>query len=102
MELNRFNRGKYMTFMKFLKWILPIVAILLLNACGKNDSTKISLVASGEVESEDLSKTYLYDELGRLVKEDLGDGRYIAYTYDKSGSLIRQTLIRTAKRDAKQ
>ena len=40
-----------------------------------------------------ISKTYIYDIYGRVIEENLGDGRYIEYTYDDSGNLINQTVI---------
>ena len=51
-------------------------------------ATRTVNVAAGEV-----SKTFTYDIFGRVVNEDFGDGRSIAYTYDDSGNLINQTVV---------
>ncbi len=87
-----------MSIVKCLEWTLPVALMLLLNACGKSDTTDVRMaVADREVICEYSSKIYFYDEFGRLVKEDLGNGRYIEYTYDKGGSFIKQTLIEPIK-----
>ena len=39
-------------------------------------------------------KTFTYDSTNRVVKEDLGDGKYIEYIYDASGNLISQTVVK--------
>ncbi|MBI3990370.1 MAG: RHS repeat protein [candidate division NC10 bacterium] len=33
--------------------------------------------------------TYTYDEAGRLIRADYGDGRAITYTYDAAGNLLQ-------------
>ncbi|MDQ6704751.1 MAG: RHS repeat protein [Acidobacteriota bacterium] len=43
-------------------------------------------VASGAV-------NYSYDGAGRLAKVDYGNGKSIAYTYDKAGNLLSRTAI---------
>ncbi len=40
------------------------------------------------------SKSIDYDLYGRVVKEDLGDGKYIEYIYDDSGNLIKQNVVK--------
>lgn len=40
--------------------------------------------------------TYAYDELNRLVRVDYGDGRAIAYTYDKNGNLLNRSVAASA------
>jgi YD repeat-containing protein len=40
--------------------------------------------------------SYSYDDGGRLVKVDYGDGRSIAYTYDNSGNLLRREVTAPA------
>jgi len=96
------QKGEGVSVMKWLLRMLPAAAILLFSACNETGSGKTELVATGGGVSEDISRTYLYDDLGRLVKEDLGDGRYIAYTYDKSGSLVKQALVDRVEGEAKQ
>ena len=39
-------------------------------------------------------KSFSYDNTNRVVKEDLGNGNYIEYTYDDSGNLIKQTVVK--------
>ena len=86
--------GKWVTVVKWISRVLPIATVLLLNACGGDTNADADCVVQGlDAIRESVSRTYTYDDLGRLVKEDLGDGRYIEYTYDKRGSLTRQTLI---------
>ena len=51
-------------------------------------ATRTINVVAGKV-----SKTFTYDIFGRVVNEDFGDGRSIAYTYDDSGNLINQTVV---------
>ena len=36
--------------------------------------------------------TYTYDDAGRLVLVDYGNGSTIAYTYDKAGNLLSRTV----------
>ena len=39
-------------------------------------------------------KKYIYDSTNKVVKEDLGNGIYIEYTYDDSGNLIQQNIVK--------
>ncbi|RLA94101.1 MAG: hypothetical protein DRG25_03235, partial [Deltaproteobacteria bacterium] len=36
--------------------------------------------------------TYTYDDAGRLIKEDFGDGNVIEYTYDNAGNILQKTV----------
>jgi YD repeat-containing protein len=40
--------------------------------------------------------SYTYDDAGRLVKVDYGDGRSISYTYDNGGNLLRREVTAPA------
>ena len=44
--------------------------------------------------SVNIQKTFSYDSTNRVTKEDLGNGSYIEYTYDNSGNLISQTVVK--------
>ncbi len=35
---------------------------------------------------------YTYDEAGRLIKADYGDGKSITYTYDNNGNLLERII----------
>jgi YD repeat-containing protein len=35
---------------------------------------------------------YTYDDAGRLIKVDYGDGKTIEYTYDKAGNLLQRAV----------
>jgi len=35
---------------------------------------------------------YTYDEAGRLIKADYGDGKTITYTYDNNGNLLERII----------
>ena len=57
-----------------------------------NTSTKTRTVNVTSLQMK-LSKNYIYDSYGRVIKEDLGGGKYIEYTYDDNGNLINQTVV---------
>ncbi len=40
-----------------------------------------------------VTKTYTYDQAGRVIKEDFNNGKYIEYTYDDNGNLINQNVV---------
>lgn len=87
-----------MNFSKFLQWILVSMAVVILTACGGGSSgggdEPIIPTNNGGAISENISKIFSYDDLGRVVKEDLGDGKYIEYIYDDSGNLIQQNVVK--------
>jgi len=39
--------------------------------------------------------TYTYDDAGRLIKVDYGDGKTIEYTYDNAGNLLQRVVTET-------
>ena len=40
--------------------------------------------------------SYTYDDAGRLVKADYGNGQVITYTYDNAGNLLSRTVAAPA------
>ncbi len=60
-------------------WVLFTIFLLL---CA------ISYTTAGTV-------AYTYDDAGRLIKADYGDGKVIEYTYDKEGNLLQ--IVTTEK-----
>jgi len=44
---------------------------------------------------------YTYDDAGRLVGVDYGNGNVVTYTYDSSGNLLRR-LVTSASQTAQQ
>ena len=83
---------------KHVKWFLVSVAVVILTACGGGGSgggdESTTPTNNGGAISENISKIFSYDDFGRVVKEDLGDGKYIEYIYDDSGNLIKQNVVK--------
>ncbi|RLF31330.1 MAG: hypothetical protein DRN07_07415 [Thermoplasmata archaeon] len=42
--------------------------------------------------SQPLTVIYTYDDAGRLVSVDYGDGMRITYTYDTAGNMLRRKV----------
>ena len=40
---------------------------------------------------------YSYDDAGRLIKADYGNGQSISYTYDKAGNLLSRQVAGSAQ-----
>ena len=66
------------------------------NGVTSNDEPISSGGDSGDVLTTQtkISKTIDYDQYGRVITEDLGDGKYIEYIYDDSGNLIKQNVVK--------
>lgn len=61
-----------------------ILIVAFIGSCGvSNKSSEESSYRQTTIE-----KSVDYDNAGRVVKEDLGNGRYIEYIYDENGNLI--------------
>ncbi len=43
---------------------------------------------------------YVYDEAGRLVSADYGYGKYISFTYDNNGNLLKRQISEYTLADA--
>jgi len=90
-----------MSLQKFSKYLAVfLISLLVLVGCGgSNDGGEFK---GGNQSSDNDSQTnittykksFKYDSAGRVVKEDLGNGKYIEYVYDKSGNLISQTVAK--------
>jgi RHS repeat-associated protein len=48
----------------------------------------VSLILAGALLAANVQ--YTYDEAGRLIKVDYGDGRVLSYTYDAAGNLLKR------------
>ena len=62
-----------------MKRIMVLIGVCLL---------MLGLAAAAEEETV----TYTYDEAGRLIQADYGDGRSITYVYDNAGNLLERTV----------
>jgi YD repeat-containing protein len=49
-------------------------------------------LAAVSVYAEQETVTYAYDDAGRLISADYGDGRSITYTYDNAGNLLQRVV----------
>jgi len=72
---------------EFYKHILYLLLLLIIfNGCGSdNETTELD---------KNHQKHFSYDSANRVTKEDLGNGNYIKYTYDNSGNLIKQEVVK--------
>jgi len=60
---------------------------MVFSGCGGGGGSDTSI-------SKTHKKTFSYDSTNRVTKEDLGNGSYIEYTYDDSGNLISQKVVK--------
>jgi YD repeat-containing protein len=71
-------------WMKKFLYVFLIVGMVFIGGCGvSNESSEGSSYRQTTIE-----KSIDYDSAGRVVEEDLGNGRYIEYVYDENGNLI--------------
>jgi len=81
---------------KFLQWFLVSASVVLLSGCGGGggSSSSAGFVNNNEVVLKNYKRNFSYDSVNRVTKEDLGNGNYIEYTYDDSGNLISQKVVK--------
>jgi len=81
---------------KFLRWFLLSILIVFFSACEDKDTPIDTVVESDnkEVSISDDTKSFSYDSLHRIVKEEIASGVYIEYVYDESGNLISQQVVK--------
>ena len=73
-----------MRLKRFFHLLFLIFAVVFIGSCGvSNDSSEGSSYGRTTIE-----KSVDYDSAGRVVREDLGDGKYIEYVYDENGNLL--------------
>lgn len=99
------------TMMRYV--LIFVVSLVVLTGCGSSSSSGGDGNGSAPVVEQNSSiaddtnnttpisntnkvhqKSFSYDSTNRVVKEDLGDGKYIEYVYDDSGNLISQTVVK--------
>ena len=69
---------------RFFQVFILILTLAFIGSCGvSNESSGESSYGRTTIE-----KSVDYDNAGRVVREDLGNGRYIEYVYDKNGNLL--------------
>jgi len=79
-----------------LKFILALLILTLLVGCSEKESTQKNKTKSQVKPFETVvtKKTFSYDSVHRVVKEELGNGKYIEYIYDESGNLLSQKVVK--------
>jgi len=69
---------------KFFQVFILIFTLAFIGSCGvSNESSEGSSYGQTTIE-----KVVSYDSAGRVVREDLGNGKYIEYVYDENGNLL--------------
>jgi len=75
-------------------YALSLILVFGLTGCDNSDNSDNSGDGGETVTSISIqNKSISYDTYGRVVKEDLGNGQYIEYTYDDNGNLISQNSV---------
>jgi len=60
---------------------------------GSREAEKHSNLSSQpHIQTQSYTVTYIYDDAGRLVEVDYGEGYSIGYTYDNAGNLLSRTV----------
>ena len=90
-----------MNLQKFSKYLAVfVISLLILVGCGGSSGgdfkggNQSSTVNNTKTSISTYKKIFSYDSTNRVIKEDLGNGKYIEYIYDKSGNLISQKVVR--------
>ena len=75
---------------KLFQMFILILTVVFIESCGvSNESSK-----EGSYEQTKIEKSINYDDAGRVVREGLGNGKYIEYVYDENGNILE---INTSK-----
>jgi len=85
-------KGNTMNLKNFFYRFSILLLVIFFTGCFNDKDDKS--VTSSTIKSITYKKSFSYDEVNRLVREDLGNGTYIEYTYDDSGNLIKQTVVK--------
>jgi YD repeat-containing protein len=64
------------------------------NAGNKAESSRIVNIILASNNKTTVSKKLTYDQYGRVIREDLDSNSYIEYSYDNSGNLVSQTVVK--------
>ena len=83
-------KGNAMSLKNFYK-LLVLFSVIFFAGCFNDNDDKS---ATSSTTSIKYKKSFSYDKVNRLVREDLGNGSYIEYTYDDSGNLVKQTVVK--------
>ena len=70
---------------------IRVLALALLSALLL--ATSLFLGATPALADGPTTVTYTYDDAGRLIGMDHGDGKTIAYTYDDAGNLLQRCTL---------
>lgn len=76
---------------KSYRYILILSILFFILGC-KDSTYKTDNTNSNTASIVTVNKAIAYDSIGRVTKEDLGDGKHIEYTYDTSGNLLSQKV----------
>jgi ribosomal protein L33 len=77
-----------MRMKRFFQVFILILTVAFIGGCGaSNESSEGNSYRQTTIE-----KSVDYDSAGRVVREDLGNGRYIEYVYDENGNLLDEKL----------
>jgi len=84
-------------------WPLAVLVLPLALSLGLNGATSLAqgqalgAGAHHAIHNTQQVITYTYDDAGRLVGANYGDGVSIGYTYDDAGNLLRREVARGVK-----
>lgn len=75
---------------KLFQVFILISTLAFIGSCGvSNESSEGS--SNGQ---KTIEKSINYDNAGRVVREDLGNGKYIEYVYDENGNILEINVSR--------
>jgi len=74
--------------MLILRSFLLFVFIISVISCGVKGDDPEPEDNGSSLGTTTIEKSVEYDNAGRVIKIDLGDGKYIEYIYDENGNIV--------------